>query len=314
MAWWQLIGAAPRATLALGVGLPIGLLFGISGAVAGGPLPGLAYTLAFGLAAALAIVFGQPSKPTRIQLRFHGTAMPFLGRFVAGAAVGLALALALRQPDLPAAVSGLVFGMAFATRVWLDIPIDAAEVPNPRVALRQNRTAALAFGLALAAAFGLVSGVGFSVSTRLSFNAPNGPVALLVSALGGAAAGGFAGYVGYSWAGAVPFSGAGAVAGALTFAPAHGLMSGDNAGLMYGILFGLAAGAVGVLSRAWGGFVISRTWFALRGRLPWRLMRFLDDAHRRGVLRQSGAVYELRHVKLQDHLAHTSVRVEPFRR
>ncbi len=37
--------------------------------------------------------------------------------------------------------------------------------------------------------------------------------------------------------------------------------------------------------------------------MPWRLMTFLDDAHRRGVLRQSGAYYEFRHVRLLAHLA-----------
>jgi hypothetical protein len=45
-------------------------------------------------------------------------------------------------------------------------------------------------------------------------------------------------------------------------------------------------------------------WLALRGRLPWRLMRFLADAHvHRGVLRQAGAFYQFRHAELQRHLA-----------
>jgi hypothetical protein len=314
LAWWRLVDAIPRATRALCVGLPIGLLFGVSGAVAGGVLPGLIYALVLGLAAALVSAFGWPSRSARVQLRFHGTAKPCIGGFAAGAAVGLGLALALRQPVFPAAVSGLVFGVAFASRIWLDIPTDAAEAPNPRVALRQNRTAALTLGLAVAVAFGLVSGAGFTVSTRLSLDTPNGFTHLLISALGSAAAGGFAGYIGYRWVGAAAFSGAGAVVGGLTFGPAHGLISGDNAGLAYGIVFGLAAGMVGVLSRAWGGFVVSRIWLGLHGHLPWRLMRFLDDAHRRGVLRQSGAVYEFRHAKLQGHLADTNHESQPLKR
>jgi hypothetical protein len=32
-------------------------------------------------------------------------------------------------------------------------------------------------------------------------------------------------------------------------------------------------------------------------------MTFLDDAYRRGVLRQGGAAYQFRHARLQDHLA-----------
>jgi hypothetical protein len=54
---------------------------------------------------------------------------------------------------------------------------------------------------------------------------------------------------------------------------------------------------------AWGWYTLARSWLALRGRLPWRLMSFLDDAHRRGVLRQSGAVYQFRHTGTQDWFA-----------
>jgi hypothetical protein len=54
---------------------------------------------------------------------------------------------------------------------------------------------------------------------------------------------------------------------------------------------------------AWVGFVLARPWLALRRGLPWRLMRFLEDAHQRGILRQAGAVYQFRHGKLQDYLA-----------
>lgn len=40
------------------------------------------------------------------------------------------------------------------------------------------------------------------------------------------------------------------------------------------------------------------------GRLmPWRMMSFLVDAHRRGALRQVGAVYEFRHIRLRQRLA-----------
>jgi hypothetical protein len=36
---------------------------------------------------------------------------------------------------------------------------------------------------------------------------------------------------------------------------------------------------------------------------PWRLPRYLDDAHRRGVLRALGPVYQFRHARLQDRLS-----------
>jgi hypothetical protein len=70
----------------------------------------------------------------------------------------------------------------------------------------------------------------------------------------------------------------------------------------------LVAGLIGVLgatfANAWGGLVVTRGYFALTRRLPWRLMSFLADAHQRGILRQVGAVYQFRHATIQDRLAH----------
>ncbi len=54
---------------------------------------------------------------------------------------------------------------------------------------------------------------------------------------------------------------------------------------------------------AWLTYTLARTWLALTGRLPWRLERFLRDAHTAGVLRQTGPAYQLRHDLLTDHLA-----------
>lgn len=76
------------------------------------------------------------------------------------------------------------------------------------------------------------------------------------------------------------------------------------AGLVIGSMIGLVIGLVGGLAQApWGMFVLARSWLAARGDLRCDLMVFLDDAHRRGVLRQSGAVYQFRHLELQHHLA-----------
>lgn len=57
--------------------------------------------------------------------------------------------------------------------------------------------------------------------------------------------------------------------------------------------------------------VYSLTWpaclafaqFAIRGHTPVRLMRFLEDARQRDILRTAGPVYQFRHARLQDHLA-----------
>ncbi|MBW1600167.1 AAA family ATPase [Streptomyces sp. JJ38] len=59
----------------------------------------------------------------------------------------------------------------------------------------------------------------------------------------------------------------------------------------------------GVAVSAWGRYTVARLWLAAGGRLPRRLMAFLRDAHRRGVLRQTGGFYQFRHIELRDRLA-----------
>ncbi|MFE6364116.1 NACHT domain-containing protein [Streptomyces sp. NPDC057806] len=55
---------------------------------------------------------------------------------------------------------------------------------------------------------------------------------------------------------------------------------------------------------SWARFAAVRHYLWLRRRLPRRLLPFLADAHaNRGVLRQVGAVYQFRHIGLQQRLA-----------
>jgi hypothetical protein len=67
--------------------------------------------------------------------------------------------------------------------------------------------------------------------------------------------------------------------------------------LLAGTLYGLAAGP------AQTAFRLAVALLASRRLLPFRLMRFLDHAHRLGLLRVVGAAYQFRHAELQDHLA-----------
>jgi NACHT domain len=53
---------------------------------------------------------------------------------------------------------------------------------------------------------------------------------------------------------------------------------------------------------SWGSFTLARCWLALSGKLPWCLMEFLADAHKRGVLRRVGTLYQFRHGDLQRRL------------
>ena len=69
------------------------------------------------------------------------------------------------------------------------------------------------------------------------------------------------------------------------------------AGLLMVLLLGSGTGG------AWARYHDARLRLAARGRLPWRTRSFLADAHQRGVLRQTGATYQFRHIRLQQQLA-----------
>jgi hypothetical protein len=74
-------------------------------------------------------------------------------------------------------------------------------------------------------------------------------------------------------------------------------------GKSFGILFALAFGIGTFMTSAYGKYIAARFLLALGGRLPWRTMAFLDEAAKRGVLRQLGSVYQFRHTLLQERLA-----------
>ncbi|MER6847653.1 hypothetical protein AB0A81_26930 [Streptomyces flaveolus] len=78
-----------------------------------------------------------------------------------------------------------------------------------------------------------------------------------------------------------------------------------TAGLVPGAAMGVISGLAIAFTQAAGAtFRLAHYWLALRGRLPWRLMHFLADAHEhRGVLRRVGAVYQFRHAELQRRMA-----------
>lgn len=85
---------------------------------------------------------------------------------------------------------------------------------------------------------------------------------------------------------------------------ALGVLAADINGLPFGLATAVVAGFVGVrATSAWlYWLVLVRGWLPLTGRLPWRVQAFLTDAYQRGVLRQTGVVYQFRHARLQDHL------------
>jgi hypothetical protein len=104
---------------------------------------------------------------------------------------------------------------------------------------------------------------------------------------------------------------AAAVAGSVPLVDALGgdaLLISSSAGPVAPFLMGACFGLGFVRCSAWIASWPARVWWALCGKLPWRLTTFLDDAHRRGVLRRTGTVYEFRHALLAERLAGATAR------
>jgi hypothetical protein len=75
-----------------------------------------------------------------------------------------------------------------------------------------------------------------------------------------------------------------------------GVLMGAGTGFFFGVILGN--------HHAWLLFFAATLRIALLGHwLPFRLMPFLDDCHRLGLLRTVGPTYQYRHAELQDYLA-----------
>lgn len=298
LAWWQLAGELPRPVRALLFGLPPALLFAITGALAGGPVIGLVYGLSFAVAGCTVAALGSPPVPRRVEVRFHGTAGRFATRFAIGVAIAILLGIAWSLPYGLIAVLAAVFGGAIGVHVWLDTPTDSRRTSSPSVVLHQDRVSALSFILAVALSLGLFYGLAFAESREVAGAAAVAfmfdPRLAVPAAVAGAVVGRFA----FGRAGLAYALAAAAVGGQLIHRA-----SSLSVAFAAGGVFALAIGLTLVASRAWGAYLLTRCWLTARKRLPPRLMRFLDDAHRRGVLRNAGAVYQFRHARLQDRLA-----------
>jgi NACHT domain len=241
------------------------------------PLAGLLIGLPAGLVVGLAfwLVLGRPGGLPRLLV---GALM--LG-LLSGLMVGLAFGSQTRVPTqidtrIRAWLGGLALGLAVGLVVGLATGLAGGQ---------------LVFGLTIGLAAGLVGtlshllrqpvDITLAVTPR-SVHRSDRTMTIVFGLVGGLAAGL-----------------AGALVSRLVLGPEGGRLLGPGTGLLAGLVFGPG-------SSAWGRFTVLRGWLALRGRLPWRLLGFLDDAHRLAVLRQAGAVYQFRHARLQDHLAATS--------
>ena len=342
LAWWDLSRAAPRTVPAptrrptLGVavrpavGLWVGLTSGIAAGLIAGAAVGFASAVAVGAAfavgaglmawvAARASVWEKPSGGMGLSIGMiplgivpGGILAGLMAGLKAGAVAGIAGGL----------VAGLLFGLLFGLLAFFEVrPEDIASdlttqgpaptlAPVTLAAIAGGSVAAIVVGAAAALggvtpAVGLAAGLAAGLLLVLAPDMPDDPPgkpgaapsprtvlaverrrALLLGVVTGVAAGLMA------WVAARVVA---------TFGAA-GLVAGLVAGLMFGLVAGCCFGFI-TTKTAWPSYMLARGWLARRHQLPWHLMSFLADAHRRGVLRQVGAVYQFRHIELQHRLA-----------
>ncbi|VVJ22207.1 Uncharacterised protein [Amycolatopsis camponoti] len=302
LAWWQLYRAVPAGTRSALIGTLIALFFVVTGWVDDGPALAAIYGLSFGGAGYLTHRFGRASEPLRTELRFAGATGKFAGRFAIGAVVGVLLGLGWSLATGLVVVLAVVFGCVFAVHVWLAKPVDASRVSSPATILRNERTGAIALSVSFLVSLGLFDGMAFAFTANTRFlPVLDGRYDVALGIAGGVAGAAFGWFMARGVA-AVCYGLAGVIAGGQVFPPApNSLLP-----IVVGVCFGGGIGLAVLVTRAWGNYFVHHVWLAATGRLPWRLMHFLDDAHRRGVLRQAGGVYQFRHARVQERLAEIS--------
>jgi hypothetical protein len=335
LAWWQLPQAVPPLVFGLGVGLCTAVAAGIAAGIGHGLGRGFGAGLTIGLAAAPAgglagglavgIAVARWRQPeladTRWRFRIRALTAGLAIGLAAAVAVGLAFGLASGLSDgLMAGIrAGIVPGLGVGFAPGLAVGLVAAwrRLPQPspeersrtRSSGRKRRRIHIRASSLLA---GLATGLGAGLTVGLPYGLEFG----LFSGL----AAGFAVGLADAMERLPPLT----TAASPQIALAHdrraalfiglpsvlgiGLVFGVGFPIGYGILVGSVVGVgfglvISILRTAWPSYWLARVWLALNGKLPWSLMKFLADAHHRGVLRQVGTAYQFRHRDLQTRLA-----------
>jgi hypothetical protein len=280
--WWRLSPGVPEACRLLLETVALGLTLAVTGwLVYGQPVrpevPPPPYALGVQVVACLIALLARPlgGMDNGIAPR-RLVVRGRLRTFCTQAAIAAAVLLPIGLPMRVDPVVLVVLPLLFALRTFVDHAVDISQAGNPQELLRADRTAVMT----LAPVYALRN---------------QGPHAIRSWLL--------------SWA----------ALGPLVIAAAWHRSGGRDAvgpqvWTVAGVGALIALALLGVAGSAWWGYTATRIALAVSGRLPWSLASFLEDAHRRGVLRQAGGVYEFRHARLQDRLAGgTSVEFTPRR-
>ncbi|WP_129309154.1 helix-turn-helix domain-containing protein [Streptomyces sp. L2] len=309
LAWWRIGDSLPRSTRVLAVVVATALSVAVADWLVGllntgtgagetflqgclmGPVAGLAFGSAYALV--ISVRGGTAFEPARVRLRQPGL-RGGLGRrpvrtFAARFRDGL--------------LGGFVMGVGYACALSLERAVfrgtplaDAGTVESTLINM-------VCFGLIFGSAAALVFGLVAALEAPVDVTAAATPVSLLAANRATVARQ----FLVVAPALTVAIAGSGSLVVALL----QGVLGPLNWRLADGLLIGAVGGVGGGVSyvlafTAWGQWVVlTRVWLPLTGRLPWDTAAFLDDAYHRGVLRQTGAVYQFRHARLQHHLGRT---------
>ena len=272
--WWQVPAWAPDVPRFIATWLGAVLLIGLAGGLAWGlalrPVNGLGAGLVAGIGAWIvaAIAFGNGNKiPKRMA--------PVRWR-----------QLFRRRPLVAGLLAGTVTGTLFALA-----NLGTSDNPGGVAALSEALGLGLATGLVVWLGVGLVAGMSRPGTDNTS---PLSPVASWRSDRAfGLVVGLVVGLAVWFWIGLAVWFWFGLATGfAVWFA------------LVVPLVFGLVVGLVVwlVYPQSWSSS-LAFAQLAASDRTPVRLMRFLEDARSRSVLRTVGSVYQFRHARLQDRLA-----------
>ncbi len=276
ISWWKIPDLAPMRHLALIAGAGGGLVFG----VIAGYLPGLALSSAHSLA--FSLFFGCGYGAAYSAARAKGVAQD--GRTGYGGRVPGA------DTDTVTYARLLAFGLVPVLLFWI-----ALSVLYPPVAHDVSRVlVAVGCGVVAATVIGLVGGTITGVILR--------------------SAKGFDAAVAGARAASPPVAvrrDRGATIGAAVLATlVSGCIAAFTTHAAYGLGFvpGSSGGFVGAVPacmvfNAWPVFRLIHVWLAAKNKLPWRLIAFLEESRRYGVLRQEGISYTFRHLRLLESLA-----------
>ena len=326
LAWWHLREAVPRGWR-IAVAVTCG---GIVAALGCWPVWqfGLGLGCGFGLIPAL---WKQGRKPIRAPLKFSGfktrSLMTLVGGLIGGVVGGIAgtaiahhtSALAITSlrnenptlawKSLAMAGVGLIAGYAFAAFSSLNLEGREARVGTNRIPAKTSASLAALRSCLLGLLGGVIGGVTLGAAGGYLLGISAGCIGGVMADLEVAVD------VRYTVTPSqvLRVDRRNAVLEMLVVgvpvAFALGISIGTQLGWGLGLAIGIgAAVAVGggnaVAGTAWGNWIVmTRVPLVLSGTLPWAPMAFLSDAHERGVLRQSGAVYQFRHDRLQERLA-----------